>query len=283
MRICLVNHARHGSVLLAGLLALAMPAAAAPQAAAPSHKTALDTAPPLPPLEGPAPAASGEIRAQLRPTQHTDLASEIAGKIIALPVREGDHFKKGDRLVEFDCAIYRAQLAHSEAAENAALVKMKSSDQLQTLGGISKSDVAQAQAQYAMASAESAENRAMVERCVITAPFSGRVTAVHVQRWSSMPAGQPLLEVYDDHAYEVEMIVPSRWLTWLKPGYGFNMRVDEAGRDYPARITRISGAVDPVSQTVKVFAEVGAQEGVLPGMSGTALLAPPRKGADVHR
>ena len=228
--------------------------------------------------------SSGDIRAQLRPTQHADLASEIAGKIIELPVREGDRFKKGDRLVEFDCAVYRAQLAHSQAAESAALVKMKSSDQLATLGGISKTDVAEAQSQYAMASAESAGNRAMVQRCTIIAPFSGRVTAVHVQRWSSVPAGQPLLEVYDGHAFEVEMIVPSRWLTWLRPGYGFTMRVDEAGRDYPAKITRISGAVDPVSQTVKVFGEIGAQEGLLPGMSGTALLGPPRKaGTNVRR
>jgi membrane fusion protein, multidrug efflux system len=258
-----------------------------PAAAQPMNKPAPPRSPAsagLPPLEAPQRAANGVIRAQLRPVQHTDLASEMAGKIIELPVREGDRFRQGARLVAFDCSVYRAQLAHSQAAENAALVKMKSSDQLATLGGISNSDVAQARSQHAMASAESAGNRAMVQRCTIAAPFSGRVTAVRAQRWSSVPAGQPLLEIYDDRAFNVEMIVPSMWLAWLKPGYGFNMRVDETAREYPARITRISGSVDPVSQTVKVFGEIGAQEGLLPGMSGTALIVPPGKpAANVRR
>lgn len=228
-------------------------------------------------------SANGDIRAQLRPIDHTALSSEIAGKIVQLPVREGDHFNKGDILVGFDCSVYRAQLVHSAAAQTGAAVKLKSSEELAKLNGISQTDLAAARSQFTMDQAESALNGAMVHRCQIAAPYSGRVSAVRVQRYSFVQEGTPLLEIYDDSVLELEMIVPSRWLAWLKPGYGFTMRVDEVARDYRAEVTRISASIDPVSQTVKIFGRiVGTQDGLLPGMSGTALLAPPQQGAGKH-
>lgn len=226
---------------------------------------------------------NGDIRAQLRPIDHTVLSSEIAGKIVQLPVREGDHFNKGDILVGFDCSVYRAQLAHSAAAQAGAAVKLKSSEQLAKLNGISQTDLAAARSQFTMDQAESSLNGAMVHRCQITAPYSGRVSAVRVQRYSFVQEGTPLLEIYDDSVLELEMIVPSRWLAWLKPGYPFTMRVDEVARDYRSQVTRISASIDPVSQTVKIFGRiVGTQDGLLPGMSGTALIGPPQQSADKH-
>lgn len=263
---------------------LAKPAGHAPKpsASAPSG----DALPPLAPPDMSAlsqQGANGDIRAQLRPIDHTVLSSEIAGKIVQLPVREGDHFNRGDILVGFDCSVYRAQLAHSAAAQAGAAVKLKSSEQLAKLNGISETDLAAARSQFTMNQAESALNSAMVHRCQIAAPFSGRVSAVRVQRYSFVQEGTPLLEVYDDSVLELEMIVPSRWLAWLKPGYPFTMRVDEVARDYRAQVMRISASVDPVSQTVKIFGRiVGNQDGLLPGMSGTALLGPPLQGSDKH-
>jgi membrane fusion protein, multidrug efflux system len=45
-----------------------------------------------------------EIRAQISPRRSTMLASELAGKIDDLTVREGERFKEGQKLVGFDCA-----------------------------------------------------------------------------------------------------------------------------------------------------------------------------------
>ena len=72
---------------------------------------------------------------------------------------------------------------------------------------------------------------------------------------------------------ELHMVVPSKWLTWLKPGSQLAFTVDETGSTLQARVLRISGAVDAVSQTVKVIAAVPqSPAGVLPGMSGRATL-----------
>lgn len=47
--------------------------------------------------------------------------------------------------------------------------------------------------------------------------------------------GQGILEILDDSALELEFIVPSRWMAWLKDGYRFQVKIDETGGTYPAR------------------------------------------------
>jgi membrane fusion protein, multidrug efflux system len=85
-----------------------------------------------------------------------------------------------------------------------------------------------------------------------------------------------LLDVLDDHVLEIELIAPSRWLSWLKPGYAFQVNIDETEKTYPARITRIGGRVDPVSQSIKVIGEIdGDAPDLMAGMSGRATMTPP--------
>ena len=62
------------------------------------------------------------------------------------------------------------------------------------------------------------------------------------------------------------------------PGLLFVGDVAENRRKYPAKIHNVSGAVDPVSQTVRVLARFdGKPTDVAPGMSGAARF--PRPGA----
>ncbi|WP_322977825.1 efflux RND transporter periplasmic adaptor subunit [Pseudomonas sp. C11] len=223
---------------------------------------------------------SGELRVQLSPIRQTVLSSELAGKLTELAVKEGDAFKQGQRLAGFDCSVQRAQLTRSEAAQSGAQKKLNVAKRLDALESISQAEVAQAQADLAVAQAESGVGRAMLARCNLEAPFSGRVSQRMVQRFQHVAEGTELLAIYDDSAYQLELIVPSSWLSWLKPGVDFQVRLDETGQDYPAQIERLGAAIDPLSQSLKVFARItGETAGLLPGMSGVARLQPPGDGS----
>lgn len=219
-----------------------------------------------------------EIRVQLSPIRQAVLSSGMAGRITELAVREGDRFAEGDRLVGFDCSVYQAQLNRANAAESGARKKLEVAERLEKLNSISLTDVAQAQSAQGVARAEIGVTQAMLRNCTLSAPFSGRVSARKVQRWEYVPEGKELLSIYDDSAYELELIVPSRWLAWVKPNLTFTVRLDETGGDYPARITRTGSVIDPLNQSVKVFGQLtGSTVGLLPGMSGAAHLEPPVK------
>ncbi|KIQ06323.1 MULTISPECIES: efflux RND transporter periplasmic adaptor subunit [Pseudomonas] len=223
---------------------------------------------------------SNELRVQLSPVRQTVLSSELSGKLTELAVKEGDRFKEGQRLAAFDCSVQRAQLNRSEAVQRGAQKKLDVAKRLDALESISQAEVAQAQADMAVAQAESGVGRAMLKRCNLDAPFAGRVSQRMAQRFQHVAEGTELLAIYDDSAYQLELIAPSTWMTWLKPGVEFEVKLDETGQRYPAQIERLGAAIDPLSQSLKVFARItGDNAGLLPGMSGVALLQPPADGS----
>ena len=228
------------------------------------------------PGAGAAADLSQEVRAQLSPSRSTILSAEIPGKIGELTVREGDRFQDGQRLVAIDCALHKARLDKAMAQLQAARKAQQVNARLDKLGSISTLEVEASVAQLAAAEAEVAMMRTLVERCVIPAPFAGRVVELKVKRHQFIGEGHELLEILDDRELEVELIVPSLWLRWLTTGSAFTLHVEETGRDYPAKVTRLAARIDPVSQSIKVFGTVtGTFPELMSGMSGTARFTPP--------
>jgi RND family efflux transporter MFP subunit len=219
---------------------------------------------------GPADAA-GRIRTQLAAQHDVEISSEVAAKIARLPLKEGDAFARGDLLVAFDCGLYQAQLAKAEATAEAARREQEVTGKLAALHSAGALDVAQAQARAKEAAADAAYMRTTVGKCAIRAPFAGRVAKREAAPFEYVTPGKPLLEILDTGALEVKLIVPSKWLAWLKPGVKFTVHVDELGTDYPAQVARLGASIDPVSQTVGVSGRLlDAHAELLPGMSGWA-------------
>ena len=62
--------------------------------------------------------ASGDsVRVIVRSYETAAIGAEINARITRLPEREGDRFRKGDVIVEFDCRRQRAALAAAEAQQ----------------------------------------------------------------------------------------------------------------------------------------------------------------------
>lgn len=225
---------------------------------------------------GGTPSIAQELRAQLTPRDFTTLAAEIGAKVERITVREGERFKKGETLVAFDCSIQRAQLAEARASLSAAdktVAVNKRLLELQTIGKL-ENDVAQAEADKAQARA--AAGAAVTAKCQIPAPFDGRVVEQKIRSQQFAQPGQALLDVLDDSVLELDFVVPSKWLVWLKPGHGFQVAMDETAKTYPVKLTRIGARIDPVSQSVRVTGAIGGHFPELAaGMSGKVLLSPP--------
>jgi membrane fusion protein (multidrug efflux system) len=216
-------------------------------------------------------ATDGRIRVQFAARHHTVLSSELSARIISQPLREGDAFKKGSTLVTFDCSMFRAQLNKSEASAEVARQTLKVNRRLAELNSIGSLEVDQAAAKVKETEAEAAATRAMVSKCTLIAPFSGRVAKVHAEPHQFVAPGNPLLEILDTRRLELQMIVPSRWLAWLKAGNRFTVQVEELDREYTGRVVRTGARIDPVSQSISLAGKVeGDHRELLPGMSGWA-------------
>lgn len=215
----------------------------------------------------------GEVRAQLSPRQFTTLAAEIGARISALPVPEGGAFRAGDTLIELDCVIPAAQLRRAEASLAGAERALQANLRLKEYNSIGQLELDMSRAEFDKSKAEVAQMAATLAKCKIVAPFAGRISEQKVREQQYVQPGQALLDILDDNSLELEFIVPSRWLQWLRPGHGLRVRIDETGKTYPARVHRLGARVDPVSQSLKVTAAIeGHFPELLAGMSGRAIL-----------
>lgn len=219
----------------------------------------------------------GRIRTQLSSRNAVTISSELAARIASLSLREGDAFSAGQLLVGFDCSLYQSQLRKAEASIEAATALVQSNQRLVELNSIGKFEVDQAVAKLKEAQADAVSARTVVSRCNINAPFNGRVAKRLAAAHQYVSPGTPLLDILETGPLEVQMIVPSKWLAWLKPGTPFTVEVEELGKSFPAKVRRLGAQIDPVSQTVTVVGLIDGQPAsLLPGMSGWAVY-PQRK------
>jgi membrane fusion protein (multidrug efflux system) len=217
-----------------------------------------------------------EIRVQLNSLHSATLSSEMAGRIDKIATRAGDHFHQGDVLIVFDCAVPRAQMAKAQAVVTQAERTLEINRRLAAQKSMGQLELDVSAAEVLKGKADLVGAEAVVSKCSIAAPFTGVTVEQKAREFQYTTPGQPLLDILDDHTFEVELIAPSHWLRWLKPGYAFQVKIDETKKTYPARVTRLGGRVDPVSQWIKVIGEItGDAPDLMAGMSGHATMTPP--------
>ena len=215
-------------------------------------------------------------RGIVRAVSEAWISSDLGFEIVELPVREGDTFAKGDRLAAFDCEGLRAEAKAAEAKHQAESLTYENNKKLAELKAAGRFEVGLSKARENEMAAQVEAYRIRLGHCELLAPFPGRVSELRVHAHEVPDRNQPLMHIIDMSGLEIDIILPSTWLRWLKPDTEFSMRIDETGKTHEARIVRIGAAVDPVSQTIKVVARfTGDSAGILPGMSGTAAFAVP--------
>lgn len=213
-----------------------------------------------------------EIRAQLTPRHYTTISSEIGARLSRIHVSEGGYFKKGQTLVSFDCSMQEAQLRKSEAELSSTQKAFAANQRLAELNSVGQIELDNSQAAARKASADVEMSRTLLRKCSIAAPYAGRVAEQRAREQQYVQPGQPLLEILDDSALELEYLAPSKWLVWLKPGASFSVRIDETGKTYPAKVLRTGARIDPVSQSIKIKGQIaGRYPELLAGMSGVVL------------
>ena len=219
----------------------------------------------------PVSTSSSVVRALLVPATESVLSSQISAQVTKIAVKEGERFKKGAVLVKFECAENRAELQKARAELDAASKTHQSNEKLLQHKAINRLEVDVSRANVNRAKAQVNLMNARVRYCSIVAPYNGRVTKLGANQHDMVTAGQPIIEILDDSKLKMELYVPSRWIARLQKDQEFTVLIDETGKDYPATIKGLGSRVDPVSQTIALYAEItGSYPELLAGMSGVA-------------
>ena len=210
-----------------------------------------------------------ELRVQITPKHLTMLSAEIGAKVDSVNAKEGQRFQKGQPLISFDCVLQSAQRDKAEAVLIGATNAWKANERLAKLNAVGQVELINSETEVKKAKAELAYLNATLDKCLIKAPFTGVVSLQKVTEQQYVQPGTLLMEIIDDSELELELVVPSNWLSWLRVGHPLNVYLEDTVTLYPAKVSRIGAKVDPISQTVKAVAKInGHYPELRAGMSG---------------
>lgn len=220
-----------------------------------------------PPAPG---AAPGNSRVVVQSLMQATLSAEIAARITHFKLREGDSFKRGDTLVAFDCNIFEAQRDKVQAELKAAQSKLDNDRELERSRSIGALEVQLSEVALQRAKAELRMAEINIERCVIKAPWPGRVMQRKAQELEVAKLHQEILTIVSTESMEVMAVVPGQWIRTIRPGQTFEVRIDETGTRHSAVVVALGSQVDAVSQTINLRGRIANDPKLLPGMTGTA-------------
>jgi RND family efflux transporter MFP subunit len=201
--------------------------------------------------------------------RYTTLSAEIGAVVQSVLVKEGERFSPGAALIVLVCGLHEAQRAKSVVELAGAQRSLEANQRLAELNaaGLMELDLAKNTVEKSQAELRISESQ--LSKCEIKAPFAGIVAEQRIREQQYVQPGTPLVDVLDDSGYELEFLAPSTWLSRLRVGMVVRIQIDEVRRNGLARIARISPRIDPVSQSIKVTANLeGSVADLKAGMSG---------------
>lgn len=220
-------------------------------------------------LDGP---ANKIARGLIRSSNKTELRTELQAPVALAPFKAGQEFELDDTLIAFDCDRYEAELQVAKASANAAWIEYKSKKRLLAHQAIGKDEVKLAAANANRTSLEAEVRKVINSDCEIKAPFKGRVVESNAGVGEYATSDKPLMIILDDANLEIEILVPSKWLVWLKQGQELEFVIDETNQTVLAKVSRLGAEIDPVSRTIKIYAVMkDNSKFILSGMSGQAV------------
>lgn len=203
-------------------------------------------------------AAGLVLPARVRAAEEITLTARTAGRLTALPAREGTRVRRGEAVARFDAPETRnaRAAAHSEldAAAMAATVAARQSGRIESLfvaRVVAPSDRETAQSAGRDAEARLARARANVEQIetavTLRAPFDGVVVRRHADVGADLAPGSPVVDLRSSGPLEVVVSIPEGAVTSFQHA---SIEVETAGGTWrTATIKLLDGMVDFASRT----------------------------------
>ena len=212
----------------------------------------------------PALSAVGTLRA----ANGADLATEVAGLVTAVTLKSGQDVKQGQVLLQLRDGDDVAQMQQLEAAAQLSRLTFERARKQLAAQAISKADYDAAAADLKGKQAAVAQQKVMVAKKQLRAPFAGRAGIITTSPGDYLAAGTTVVTVQQLDPLLVDFYVPQSELGRLQPGQKVKLQLDAyAGRDFSGTLSAISPKVDLDTRNVQVEATVANHDKALtPGM-----------------
>lgn len=217
------------------------------------------------------------------------VASEVAGKIIEVPVEIGTPTVGGETvLARVDDVWNRLAAKRSQAlleSAQAQLVyqraELRRNEQLSQTNVVTASElesrqamVSELEARVAEAEANLEQENERIQRSVIYAPFDGAIVEKLAEVGGYLSPGDPIVEIVSSGQLDALLMVPESMINLISLEQALPIRIDPLGEDAQGTVVSVTPYGPAASRTFPVRVRLDDQGGRLKaGMSITASIA----------
>jgi len=217
--------------------------------------------------------------------RQSTVSAQVSGRIVDIRFDVGDRVEKGAVILRIDeraasqaVAASEAQVREAEATLVNARANYERTRQLLAQKFVSQAAVDKAEADFKAAESRmkatlAGAGAAATEKSftTIVAPYSGVVSARHVQLGEMASPGKPLLTGFDPGGLRVVATVPSAQVPAIQAGARARIEVPSLGRWVEVKSVTVVPSADPRTHTTQVRLDLPADaKGLLPGVFARA-------------
>ena len=220
------------------------------------------------------------VSGALRAMQTAVIKARVPGELQGLNKREGDSVRAGEVIARVDPTEGQARVRQAEQQAQAAQAQVQiaqrtlsNNQALVGQGFISATALDTAQANLAAAQANHRASQAGLDiarkslgDAVLTAPFSGQVSARLANNGERVAVEARILELIDTSAFELEAALSPADASRVQTGQTVLLRVEGMAVPVSARVARISPSVQAGSRNVLVYLQLSATAGLRQGL-----------------
>jgi membrane fusion protein (multidrug efflux system) len=215
-----------------------------------------------------------EVVGTLTASEGADLSVEVPGVVEEVYFESGGQVDAGARLIRLRAQDEIARLRTLEASAELAATSHARNESLLAIQGISTAEVEASAAALRSAEAQVAEQRAIIEKKVVRAPFAGETGLRQVNVGQYVNPGEVIVTLQALDPIHFDFFVPQQSLERLSVGQEVAIRVDSyPDMQFVGEIATIDPKIDIATRNVAVRAVIdNPSRKLLPGMFATATI-----------
>ncbi len=210
----------------------------------------------------------------LRAVRGAELSLEVPGVVEEITFDSGDQVKAGQVLLALRKDDEVAKLQSLEATAQLAQITYDRDVKQLKAQAISQAIVDNDEANLRNAKAQVAQQKAIVEKKTLRAPFDGKLGLRQVDLGQFLSAGTVIATLQSLDPIYVDFLLPQQAVAQIAVGETVRAKIDAfPGRTFEGKITAINPKIETASRNVQVRATVAnADQKLLPGMFATVEL-----------
>ncbi len=215
---------------------------------------------------------SHSLPGMVRAARRAELSFKVSGPLVALPVEEGQHVKKGDLIAQIQKRDFINSLKEARARFLEADKQFRRYKDLYAKKQVSRADFDRYRAARDVAAAKLEDASNALADTTLVAPFDGIVSKRFVENFQKVQAKQPIVNLQDISQVEILINVPELLMAGLRahhPKEIFATFESIPGKKFPLTVKEYSTQADPATQTYQVvlLMDQPSEATILPGMT----------------